>query len=67
MTNLFEFRSRAALCRRLAEREPTSKVIWLAEAERWSRLAGDRIASYCPEHEALDFALVADLDSCARD
>ena len=33
-----ELSSRAALCRQLAQREPNSKVYWLAEAERWSRL-----------------------------
>ena len=29
-----ELSSRAALCRQLAQREPNSKVYWLAEAER---------------------------------
>jgi hypothetical protein len=38
MTNLLEFSARAALCRQLARREPKSKILWLAEAERWSRL-----------------------------
>ena len=33
-----ELSSREALCRQLALREPDSKVYWLAEAERWSRL-----------------------------
>jgi hypothetical protein len=38
MTSPLEFNARAALCRRLAKLEPDSKNIWLAEAERWSRL-----------------------------
>jgi len=33
-----ELSSRAALCRQLAQREPDSKVYWLAEAENWLRL-----------------------------
>jgi len=33
-----ELSSRAALCRQLAQREPNSKVYWLAEAEKWLRL-----------------------------
>lgn len=39
MTGHIELNSRAALCRRLARREPNSKVYWLAEAESWSRLS----------------------------
>jgi hypothetical protein len=38
MTGLLEFGARAALCRQLARREPDSEILWLAEAERWSRL-----------------------------
>ena len=38
MTSHLELSSRAALCRRLAAREPSSKVYWLAEAEKWLRL-----------------------------
>jgi hypothetical protein len=34
-----ELNSRAALCRRLAAREPSGKAYWLAEAESWSRLS----------------------------
>jgi hypothetical protein len=30
--------ARAHLCRRLAELEPHNRDLWLAEAERWSRL-----------------------------
>jgi hypothetical protein len=39
MTSHLELSSRAALCRRLAAREPSSKAYWLAEAESWSRLS----------------------------
>jgi hypothetical protein len=39
MTSLPEFNARAALCRQLAELEPDSKDLWLAEAEKWSRIA----------------------------
>jgi len=38
MTDPLEFGARAALCRKLAMREPNSEILWLAEAERWSRL-----------------------------
>jgi hypothetical protein len=38
MTSLLESNARAALCRQLAELEPDSKNLWLAEADRWSRL-----------------------------
>ena len=38
MTSLLECNARAALCRQLARLEPDSKSLWLAEAERWSRL-----------------------------
>jgi hypothetical protein len=38
MTSLLELSARAALCRRFARLEPSSKDLWLAEAERWCRL-----------------------------
>lgn len=38
MIGFSEFNARAALCRQLAELEPASKNLWLAEAERWSCL-----------------------------
>ncbi len=41
MTSFLEFNARAALCRQLARLEPDSKSLWLAEAERWSRLNPD--------------------------
>jgi hypothetical protein len=43
MVSLLECNARAALCRRLAKLEPVSRGIWLAEAERWSRLAQARL------------------------
>ena len=50
MTGLLEFSARAALCRQLARREPDSKVLWLAEAERWSRLTlAPRVMVATPE------------------
>jgi len=38
MTSLLECNARAAMCRHFARLEPDSRYIWLAEAERWSRL-----------------------------
>jgi hypothetical protein len=43
MASLLECNARAALCRRRAKLEPVSRDIWLAEAERWSRLAHARL------------------------
>ena len=43
MAGLPEFIARAALCRRLAKLEPASGHLWLAEAEKWSRLAQARL------------------------
>ena len=34
-----EFKSRAALCRKLARREPANQTYWMAEAENWARLS----------------------------
>ena len=39
MTDQSEFDSRAALCRKLAQREPANRTLWMAEAENWSRLS----------------------------
>jgi hypothetical protein len=35
MTSHLELNSRAALCRKFAQREPASKAYWLAEANNW--------------------------------
>ena len=42
MTDQSELDSRAALCRKLAQREPANQVFWIAEAENWSRLSKKR-------------------------
>lgn len=39
MTDQSELNSRAALCRKLAQREPANRMFWMAEAENWSRLS----------------------------
>ena len=39
MTALADFDARAVLCRQLAELEPHNRGLWLAEADRWHRLA----------------------------
>jgi hypothetical protein len=39
MIDQLEFDLRAALCRQLAQREPENRVLWMAEAENWSRLS----------------------------
>jgi len=39
MISQVELKSRAALCRQLAEREPANGVLWMAEAASWSRLS----------------------------
>ena len=43
MISHIELSSRAALCRRLARREPNSKIYWLAEAENWLRLSREPV------------------------
>ena len=42
MTGQSELNSRAALCRKLAQREPANRTFWMAEAENWSRLSKAR-------------------------
>ena len=39
MISQVELKSRAALCRQLAKREPAHGVLWMAEAASWSRLS----------------------------
>jgi hypothetical protein len=43
MASQLELSSRAVLCRQLAQREPNSKIYWLAEAENWLRLSREPI------------------------
>jgi hypothetical protein len=42
MTDHSELDSRAALCRKLAQREPANRTFWMAEAENWSRLSKEK-------------------------
>lgn len=43
MTSQAECRSHAALCKQLAQQEPTNRCIWTAEAEYWLRLSKKRL------------------------
>ena len=43
MASQLELRARAALCKQLAKREPTNRVLWMAEAENWSRLSNEKL------------------------
>ena len=45
MTDQSELNSRAALCRKLARREPANRAFWMAEAENWSRLSKQQLHS----------------------
>ena len=38
-----ELNSRAALCRKLAQRQPANQTFWMAEAENWSRLSKEKL------------------------
>jgi len=49
MKNIVEFRARATLCRQLAGCEPKNGNYWLAEAEKWSRLAQNEISAHYQE------------------
>jgi len=42
MTDQSELNSRAALCRKLAQREPANRTLLMAEAENWSRLSKEK-------------------------
>ena len=42
MTDQSELNSRAALCRKLAQREPANRTFWMGEAENWSRLSKEK-------------------------
>jgi hypothetical protein len=42
MISKLELNSRAELCRQLAKREPDNGVLWMAEAENWSRLSSEK-------------------------
>jgi hypothetical protein len=58
MTGQLELASRAELCRQLAELEPANRILWMAEAENWSRLSLDKFRNEAGER---DFGLKAGL------
>jgi hypothetical protein len=42
MAGQLEFNLRAMLCRQLAMREPENRILWMAEAENWTRLSKEK-------------------------
>lgn len=56
MTGQLEFSLRATLCRQLAEREPANRVLWMAEAENWSRLSKRKGAGAAEAKDDSDLA-----------
>jgi len=56
MRHLVAIRAQAALCRKLAIREPANHVHWLAEAEKWSRLEQDEISALFTECNVIQSA-----------
>jgi hypothetical protein len=54
MASQLELRSRAALCIQLANREPANRVLWIAEAESWSRQSNKNFAASQSKHQAAD-------------
>ena len=42
MIDQSELKSRAALCRELAQREPANGALWMAEADCWTRLSQEK-------------------------
>jgi hypothetical protein len=59
MIDQSEFNSRAALCRRLARREPANRTLWMAEAEHWSRLSKEK--PHGEEDEIINSGILARL------
>jgi hypothetical protein len=43
MAGQSEFNLRAALCRKLARREPANRAYWMAEADYWVRLSEEAL------------------------
>ena len=60
MKNVVKFRAQAKLCRQLAISESKNRIYWLAEAERWSRLAQDEISAH---HEECNVSQLRDAAS----
>lgn len=56
MTGQLEFNLRATLCRQLAKREPANRILWMAEAENWSRLSKLKRRSAAEEKNDTDLA-----------
>lgn len=52
MASQLELSARAALCRQLAKREPTNRVLWMAEAENWWRLSNEELRAE-PEQKSV--------------
>jgi len=59
MISKLELNSRAELCRQLAKREPANGVLWMAEAENWSRLSKKK--SRGGAEEKIDSGITASL------
>jgi hypothetical protein len=59
MTGQSELNSRAALCRKLAQREPANQTFWIAEAENWSRLSKEK--PHCEDSVEIDSGILARL------
>jgi hypothetical protein len=59
MISQLELRSRAALCKQLAKREPANRVFWMAEAENWSRLSSEDFAASPSKHQSADSNVLA--------
>ena len=56
MAGQSEFDLRAMLCRQLARREPENRVLWMAEAENWSRLSKEKRRGDAEERISSDVA-----------
>ena len=52
MASQLELSARAELCRQLAKREPTNRVLWTAEAENWSRMSNEKLRGE-PEQKSM--------------
>jgi hypothetical protein len=59
MIDQSELNSRAALCRKLARREPANQIFWMAEADKWSRLSNEK--RHGEDSAKIDFGILARL------
>ena len=62
MTDQSELNSRAALCRKLAQREPANRIFWMLEAENWSRLSKKK-KRYSEDNPKIDSGILARLST----